>query len=402
MLPRDLQAAQFHAYPPEARHLAIAHLELLRLLPVCFVPLLLREVIAYDWKFPAERAGLDRQFRYLDALKAGEVDSLMAPFARIHVSSDIEAVDWVNLPSQFSEKLTAHLWATHQIDNFHAAATDYVHKLDAAQKPEPLPTHRLAVVVIGQGVSENSYRLFRKLRREGVYFPRVKPRDGLSAILEVVSKRAKEHPVPFGHWYIEGGTLDPAAHPGIACVSYDSLQGVRDSLVERVTQVMQPGGKGPEYARTMLAAMRPSDVGMNEADNPVLTRFQLSLLTEGSGTQLYSTTFVQWTAREVLRRAQPLTLLARFAPRRKERTMSELLQESGGRYTLDPIGSLVDADMGAWYTWINLQRLSGSQDSRLLVWFENHSEAVATGPDLPRGAESRDPVPVSKLVSSLA
>ena len=46
----------------------------------------------------------------------------------------------------------------------------------------------------------------------------------------------------------------------------------------------------------------------------MLDRFQVKLLTEGSGTQIFSTTFAQWTAREALRRAQSQTLLVRFAP----------------------------------------------------------------------------------------
>ncbi len=51
----------------------------------------------------------------------------------------------------------------------------------------------------------------------------------------------------------------------------------------------------------------------------MLNRFQLSLLTEGSGTQVFATTFVQWAAREALRRAQPLTVFTPFrsAPARE-------------------------------------------------------------------------------------
>ncbi len=53
---------------------------------------------------------------------------------------------------------------------------------------------------------------------------------------------------------------------------------------------------------------------MGHTENPVLEHFQLSLFIEGSGTQFYSTTFVQWTARELLRRAQPLTLSCSILP----------------------------------------------------------------------------------------
>jgi hypothetical protein len=122
----------------------------------------------------------------------------------------------------------------------------------------------------------------------------------------------------------------------------------------------------------------PESLGMAS----LLERFELSLLTEGSGTQIYSTTFVQWAAREALRRAQPLTLLARYAPRQKERSMSELLGGAQHAAELDAQGSLVDADMGAYYTWLNQQRLSGTVNSRFLVWFENGSEALAIAPGL--------------------
>ena len=56
---------------------------------------------------------------------------------------------------------------------------------------------------------------------------------------------------------------------------------------------------GPEELRTYLARLTPSDLGMDRAGDAVLDRFQVKLLTEGSGTQIFSTTFAQWTAREV-------------------------------------------------------------------------------------------------------
>ncbi len=118
----------------------------------------------------------------------------------------------------------------------------------------------------------------------------------------------------------------------------------------------------PEAFRTMLAQIKPEEAGLNAGGDEVLNRFQLSLLTEGSGTQVFSTTFVQWAAREALRRAQPLTMVARFAPRQREKQMNELLAEHQRPPELDPQGSLIDADMGAYYTWLNQQRLSGRRE----------------------------------------
>ncbi len=77
---------------------------------------------------------------------------------------------------------------------------------------------------------------------------------------------------------------------------------------------IQPGEVGE--AIVGVITLSPEDLGMDEGD-PVLNRFQIRLLTEGSGTQILSTTFAQWSAREALRRAQSLTLFVRFAPRQR-------------------------------------------------------------------------------------
>src|SRR5436305_6456249 len=150
-----------------------------------------------------------------------------------------------------------------------------------------------------------------------------------------------------------------------------------------------------------MAQTRAGEIGLSSGGDYVLNRFQLSLLTEGSGTQVFATTFVQWAAREALRRAQPLTLLARFAQRQRENAMSVLLGEAQGRPELDPQGSLIDADMGAYYTWLNQQRLSGADRSSFLAWFEGHQEALAIGPSFRRGIESNTPIELAELAGLL-
>jgi hypothetical protein len=160
-------------------------------------------------------------------------------------------------------------------------------------------------------------------------------------------------------------------------------------------------GTGSEAFRSLLARMRPEDLGMHDNGNPVLSRFELSLMTEASGTQIFSTTFVQWGAREALRRAQPLTLLARFSLRQRERPMNELLAEAKGKPELDPQGSVIDADMGAYYTWLNQQRLAGADQSGFLAWFEGGTEAVAIGPKFKRAFVSEAPVTLADIVSQV-
>ena len=401
MLPNQLTAKSFASYPPEARHLAELKIGLLRRLPIAFVPLLLREMLAYDWKFPAEREELERQFTYLAALTPDELTKAMAAFSQLRLPVGLERTDWVNSPAVFTEQLTAQLWATHQIDAFRAAAVEYVTKSSTGSAEQRLPTHRLGIAVIGQGVKNNEYRLFRKLRPHGVYFSQVKQTNGLKTLVDVVSKRAAAQPLAYGHWYIDGGAPATAA-AGVSRVSYAAIAAARANLQGRMQKIYQAKVFDPEAFRTRMAQIQPGDIGLDAGGDALLNRFQLSLLTEGSGTQVFATTYVQWAAREALRRAQPITLLARFAPRQQENPMNELLSEAQRRPELDPQGSLVDADMGAYYTWLNQQRLSGAENAKFLVWFEDQKEAIAIGPGFERGKVSATPIELRDLAAQLA
>jgi len=402
MLPNQLTAEHFGSYPAEAKALAVSHLGLLRRLPLGFVALLLREVMVYDWKFPAERRDIEGQFGYLAKLAPDQLEKAMTAFSGLRLSDALGSVDWVNQPAVFTEQLTAHLWTTHQIDGFRAAAVEYVGKSSAASPEAALPVHRLGIVVIGQGVGDSRYRLFRKLRPHGVYFTKVKPGGGVGTLTAELAKRSAAHPAPYGHWHIDGGVTPAGVPGGVARVSYAALSPVRSALQRVMQKYYQASVFDPEVFRTRLAQIRLEDLGVSSGGDAVLDRFQLSLLTEGSGTQVFATTFVQWAARETLRRAQPLTLFARFTSRQRENPMNQLLGEAQRRPELDPLGSLVDADMGAYYTWLNQQRLPGAGEAKFLAWFEDHEEAVAIGPGFTRDTRSDEPVELRELAARVA
>jgi len=403
MLPRNLKVEDFAGYPPDAKKLAMSFLPTLRKLPLSFLAAMLREVIEFDFKFPVERKARERELDNLSSLSDAQLQEWFQGFAEISLSPQLEEFDWVKAPAQFVERLSAHLWSTHQIDAFRSASNRYADRLLAVVAPEPLPVARLGITVIGQGVSSYEDGLFRKLRPHGAYYTRVKPEDGLRQLLDAVAARAKSHAAAYGHWYIDGG--EAVAHDAaLTCVSYAALEPVRTALLRKMQEEIDRPGMGPEALRTLMAQMRPSDVGMGsnrnrEPHDEVLDRFQVSLLTEGSGTQIFSTSFTQWAAREALRRAQPLTLLVRFAPRQRQKPMNELLTANTGAAEFDPVGSLIDGDLGAYYNWLNQQRLPGAEQSSFLVWFEGHNKAVAIGPSTPRGTESASAVDLSQLLS---
>jgi hypothetical protein len=398
-LPAQLTAESFHHYPPQAQKLCVEHLDLLRELPLILLPLLLREAIEYDWRFPAERRELDLQLAYLEGLSKAQRESVLGGFSRLALSAEVAKSSWIETPSIFIEQLTTHLWTTQQMDDFRAAAQAYAAVWQAANAQQQPGMQRLGIVVVGQGVAATDYPLFRKLRPKGVFFTHVSAPDGLRTLLASVSVRASTHPLPFGHWYIDGGVAESISS-AVTTVSYAGLEPARTSLLNRMQGVIESGSSGPEVLRTLLAQVKPQDVGLaSNNDAAVLSHFQLSLLTEGSGTQIFSTTFAQWAAREALRRAQPATVLVRFAPRQRQQPMNELLSGKHSSNELDPEGSLVDADMAAYYTWLNQQRLSGAGQAAFLAWFEDHNQAIAIGPSLPHGTVSSTPATLEQILT---
>jgi hypothetical protein len=396
-----IQENHFRDYPPEAKRVATSHVELLRQLPAAFTPLLLQQIQAYDWRFPAERRDIERQLTFLKSLSEDTRRRLFAGFAQLKLPASLLDAKWASSPTEFSEQLSHHLWTTSQIDAFHEASEAYLKAVFAALPEQPPAVPRLGIAVIGKGVERNTYPLFRKLRPHGARFTNVNPANGLKTLLAHVADRAAAHPSPFAHWYIDGGPPEPVSHPNLTSISYPGLDQNRLALLRKINSAIQNGIGGPKELLSLLHSLQPQEIGFDVAgrNGAVLSHFATSLLTSGSGTQIFSTSFVQWATRELWRRAQPLTMLARFAPRQRQRPMNELLSGDERNVAMDAPGALIDADMGAYYMWLAQQRLSGAEQASFLVWFEDHAEALVVSPKLTRNTESKARVDLRWLLA---
>lgn len=403
MQPAQLQARDFSHYRPQAQKLIVDHLALIHTLPMVFAALLLREVRGYDWRFPAERRVIDAQFAYLQSLSAAQRADLLQTFAQIHLPDDVRSIDWVKHTQKFLDGLTRSLWATHQIDAFTAAATRYTAAWNKAE-PEPEPQMpRLSIVVFGTGVHYEGYELFRKLRPHGVFVPHVEGSGGWQQILTAVTARATKQPTPYRHWYIEGGVADAAAGNRLSTTSYEGMKPVREAVLRQIHEIIASGHGGPEQLRTSMAEITPRELNFGaNAHDEVMHHFEVDVQTEGSGTQIFSTTFVMWSAREAMRRAQPYTTLLRYAPRQRQLPMNEMLSSKSKSAGVDPQGSLMDADIGAYYTWIDQQRLRGAEQSSFLAWSEDHAQAVLIGPGMPRGTVAGGSLTVRQMLMQLS
>ena len=82
--------------------------------------------------------------------------------------------------------------------------------------------------------------------------------------------------------------------------------------------------------------------------------------------------------------------------------MNEMLSSKSKSAGVDPQGSVMDADIGAFYVWVDQQRLTGAAQSSFLAWSEEHKEAVMVGPGLPRGTVAGSNLSVKQMLMQLS
>ena len=334
----------------------------------------------------------------------------MASFAKFSLPEELLRMDWINHPQLFSERLSAYLWSQHRIDEYHKAVQAYERYLqDAIEEAYPA-VPRWTIVIIGRGTQNTDRPLFRRLMPHGTLFTGVDPAGALDALFAELHSRVQQHPLEYGHWYIDGGEPYPpragirGPMEALTVLSYNRLVPAAKREFALLNQFeTRRGGDlpiGVEAVSSYIEGLRPEDIGLTgTVATAPLRYFESALLTQGAGCQIFSTTFVQWASRECLHRAQPLTLLARFAPRQSNAPLEQLLARDPLEQTEDKEGSLIDADMGAYYTWINQSRLAGAEQSRFLAWFEDHNLACAIGPTMPRGKASAERATMQQLLA---
>ena len=355
--PVQLETAAFAAYPPLAREFAAAHLALLRRLPLAVCPSFLKQIQDLDTSFPAERSSLLWQCNALEALPSAQLDRLLAPLAAITLSPALESLDWVHAPAPFIPQLTAHLWSTGQLDAFRNATRD----LFAAIPAQTSAVHRLVFVVLSRDLQPPSGPSLRKLAKHGTLLTALHHDTARDDLWHLATEHASASTNSYAHWYIDGGEpwpITPPAH--FTSVSYPTLDPLRRRVLEHMESTLSTPGGGPEQMRDRLAAVSPAQLrsALPTAD-PVLARFYTELFTQSSGPQVFSTSFVQWAGRELARRAQPETVVLRYAPRQAHRDLNQMFA-ADTKPGLDAAGSFRDAEMGAFYNWLEMRRIAAA------------------------------------------
>lgn len=381
-----------------------SQIPLLLALPVPLAAIVMQQIVRSDRLFPVERRELDRLLKSLQTPRSSEMERSVQDFASLRLSKELRHLDWQRDPAEFVDKMTAELWASNQINAFREAAKRLVPPTQGIEEKDSGHAPRCVVIVLDKDLRSPAGPsiLFSKLRPYGTFFPMATDARGTEALRGWITARTLANPEAYAHWYLSGATFDQAYPSGIVSLSYDGLRTTRTDVLTMFNRARQNSSGGPDGLRQALLYVTPEEMGLGSEKDAVLRTFVLDLFTGGSGTQLYATTFVQWAVREALRRAQPQTVIARFTPRSKATSMDERFSHPELEPAPDYAGSLVDAEMGAYMSYLNLERLSGSRNASFLAWHEGYGQAVLIGPAMPAGTVSAPPIQMGQLLSLMA
>jgi hypothetical protein len=378
-------------------------MSVLRALPVPLAAIMMQQIARANRLFPIEIRELDRLIGSLRTPRSSDMESAVQRFASLRLSKDLLRVGWQRNPADFVDKMTAELWASSQINAFREAAKRLVAPRQGDEDHDAGHGPRCVVVVLDKELVSPAgpYSLFHKLRPLGTFFSGAADAYGREALRQWIAARTQTNPEKYAHWYLSGAKIEHELPATTVSFSYDGLRPTRTEVVAMFNRMRQGSFVGPDGLREVLLHITPEEMGLGSVEDDVLQMFMLDLFTAGSGTQLYATTFVQWAVREALRRAQPQTVVAQFTARSRAISMDERFSHPGLEPAPDFAGSLVDAEMGAYMSYVNLKRLPGSRNSSFLAWHEGCGQAVLVGPDMPEGAVSSSHIQMSRLLSMI-
>jgi hypothetical protein len=213
-------------------------------------------------------------------------------------------------------------------------------------------------------------------------------------------------------WVIDGeGVLEQAIHPtavpGALCLSWAQIDPFRRQFLADVNVIPRDIHTASD-TMTLLERRDWSEWWPHElAGQDRLKNFMVDTYLSGNGALIFSNAFAQWTSSEVLRRARPRLLVARFGLRNKPKPFTSIaLFEDQTKVsplpdTPDPENSAIDAAILAHYVGLAAQRYTEYQRALVVCVAEHLNAAWVIAPQnapLATGPVSLSPAQLHRAV----
>ncbi len=377
----------------EALSLSQQHRAVLDRLPSTFWVSNLIEFQKWPGFFEPEKAYFRALLKQLSDLSDSEFQSMFGALEGFEARTGCRGIT-ANDPEELQRRLLDHLQRRGQYPQWRVEIDGIFQKLQPLVEQRLYSADReprLVVILYGEGIAIEREKLWRRFREIGTRVPLELPENAtpeaflrglFTARLEQASDRTSPtlfevrqesgNAPPLDNWIIEAGDALHAlcertnanGRGNFATgLSYDRLRSYRERLTNTIYSKVLSGLRSPlelaAYLKTLQ--VRPQEGVSLYLDDLVLA-FIRDVFLAGAGTLIINNTFVEWGAVQAIKRAQPRLLVARFGVRDKLKPFSSLLLFSKPRpadqipILQDPLGSFVDAEMLAYYIWLNAEK----------------------------------------------
>jgi hypothetical protein len=356
---------------------------LIRRLPITLRPSMNQQVDQFSGLFPFEQARLSRMLDGLASLTPAALAALIAPVRA--VENKMGVASWDFTESEDTIENASLLARSPYYAEWRSRVQEFY---EAANVSPPVPgdretgATRLMLTILPASLPTDPQTVWRQWDRRG----RAMTISGdATRILPLLVAGESGHGIagvlqsqgsidPSGLWLIDAGA-DRGAIPrqssrGNAFIlDYDALKPLRTEFLAELNKAP----KNIEITDEVRAGLRrksweglwPDDL----AGQPRLQRFVIELFLSGNGALIFPNSFVEWTASEVLRRARPRAVIARFGMRIKPKPFTSIAifenqqKVSSVPDTDDPQGSATDSAILARYLWLAASRYPEFEDS---------------------------------------
>lgn len=417
-----------HDLDPAAKELAERYEHLLDALPRTFSISIITKLRAWPNLFEPERTYFKTLLQQLSALTPSERHEIFSGLAAFESKSSCDRIHDSD-PFALDQKLIRHIkrqglwmpWRA-QISQVFAKIQP---SLDAALYGSD-HSRRLVVILYDQGITIERNQLWQRFRDVGVRVPLAlgdatttkpflhelftgTPAGAGGATPNTLFDAVGKTPRPSQHdiWVIEADDAlrslcgrTKAGAESATCVtgmSYSRLRDFREKISDVIYNRTSTGQiTGPselaDYLRTL--EIMPASNSVLDSD-PRVRAFIRDIFVGGAGTLVINNTFVEWSAIQAMKRAQPHVIVARFGVRYKMKPFSSLLLFSKPRpadkipWMLDPWGSFVDVELLSYYIWLKSQELIPYRDRTLYVLLaDGVEEMLVAGPAKPSAIQN--------------
>jgi hypothetical protein len=390
---RQMDAARLASY-----RILIAHL------PVTMRPSLNQQLSKWESLFPFEQEQLVRYMRGLESFSPSALETLIEPLKSVEIKMGVaqwnfsQTGDTMENASLLARSEYYADWRREVERIFEAVNT--VARNAEPSSPNPA---RLVLIVLPKSLPVDPLNEWKP------WDPRatdIKISGDSSKLSELIIQGGPDRPGvarilanqgstdSSDLWLIDADAefeklLAPSERQSSCSLSYSTLKPFRDRFLAQVNTVP----KSIEGTDQTLDAMRHDDWGQwwpsELAGKTRLRSFVIDLFLSGNGALIFSNAFVEWAASEVLRRARPRVVVARFGLRSRPKPFTGIaIFENQQRISTlpdvdDPSGSAADAAILARYIWLAAMRYQQQNRTSCLCISEYHNAAYLIAPDSP-------------------